>query len=283
MPETETRHDCGGTLPTVYTVVKRDGWEPVDAQIIHERLVSFFVNGQELATMMCTPCDVEALAMGFLANEGLIRTRDDVRALHICPSGSCIDVWLRETGFERPRRSVLTSGCGGGVTFDDLSKAHEPIDGTVCVTPERLWELMEELYRRAYLYKRSRGVHTSVLSDGERVLVSAEDVGRHNTLDKLRGMALLQGIDTSNCVILTTGRISSEMINKARSMGVPLVCSRTSPTSLSVRLAAEWHMTLVGYLRRHSMNIYSFPERVLCAGTSSTPDITQVMESSPHV
>lgn len=281
----ENRQDCGGTLPAVYTIVKRDGAEAVEAQIIHEQLVTFFVNGQELATMMCTPCDVDALALGFLANEGVIRTRDDVRALHVCPSGSCVDVWLREASFEPPRRMVLTSGCGGGVTFDDLSKVHEPIDGDICVTPEQLWELMDELYRRAHLYSRARGVHTSVFSDGERVLVSAEDVGRHNTLDKLRGRALLEGIDTTNGIILTTGRISSEMINKVRSMGVPLVCSRTSPTSLSVRLAAEWRMTLVGYLRRNSMNIYTSPERVICSErrVSSTPDITQVMESSPHV
>lgn len=284
-PPTDPREACdNGTLPTAYTIVRRDGWETVDAQIIHERLVSFFVNGQELATMMCTPCDLEALALGFLANEGVITRLDDVRLLRACPSGSCVDVWLRSPDFQPPRRTIMTSGCGGGVTFDDLSKAHEPIESSMCVTPERLWELMDALYRRAHLYSRSRGVHTSVLSDGERVLVSAEDVGRHNTLDKLRGLALQQGIDTRDCIILTTGRISSEMINKARSMGVPIVCSRTSPTSLSARLAAEWHMTLVGYLRRNSMNLYTHAERVLCPPSHSGPDtVYQAMGSSSRV
>ncbi len=255
-----------GTIPIAYTIVKRDGtWETIDAEIIHERLVSIFVNGQELATIMSTPLDQRALALGFLANEGVIVSLDEVRAVHLCPSGACVDVWLRTATFELPRRTILTSGCGGGITFDDLSAAHPPLHSDLCIGAEQLWNLMDQLYQHAVLYSRARGVHTSVLSDGERVLVTAEDVGRHNTLDKLRGKALLAGIDTHDKVILTTGRISSEMINKARSMGVPIVCSRTSPTSLSVRLAAEWHMTLVGYLRRNSMNIYTHPERVLCA------------------
>jgi FdhD protein len=256
---------CGhGTIPAQYTIVRRDGVEAVDAEIINERLVSIFVNGQELATIMCTPCDQDALALGFLANEGVIASAAEVRAAHICPSGACVDVWLTRADFEPPRRQILTTGCTGGVTFDDLSRAHEPVISDVCVTPDRLWALMDQLYGRAALYSRARGVHTSVLSDGEQVLVSAEDVGRHNTLDKLRGLALKAGIDTRDCLILTTGRVSSEMINKARSMGVPVVASRTSPTNLSVRLAAEWQMTLVGYLRRHSMNLYTHPERVLC-------------------
>ncbi len=261
-----------GTIPTAYTIVKRDGtWETIDAEIIHEQLVSIFVNGQELATIMSTPLDQEALALGFLANEGVIASLDEVRAVHLCPSGACVDVWLRTATFDPPRRMVLTSGCGGGVTFDDLSAAHPPLDSDLCISAERLWDLMDQLYRHAAIYSRARGVHTSVLSDGEHVLAAAEDVGRHNTLDKLRGKALLGGMDTRDKIILTTGRISSEMINKARSMGVPIVCSRTSPTSLSVRLAAEWHMTLVGYLRRNSMNIYTYPERVLCASQSG-PD-----------
>ncbi len=268
----EDRYQCEGTTPVTYTTVRRGGaWEEVDAEIIDERLVSIFVNGQELATVMCTPRDQDALALGFLANEGTLRSMSDVRAVHICPSRACVDVWLAIGRFEPPRRLILTSGCGGGVTFDDLSAAHPPVEAEICVTPGRLWALMDALYQRATLYSRSRGVHTSVLSDGEQVLFTAEDVGRHNTLDKLRGLALKAGVDTHGCAILTTGRVSSEMINKARSMGVPLVASRTSPTSLSVRLAREWNVTLIGYLRRNSMNIYTHPRRVLCPEGASPP------------
>jgi FdhD protein len=110
-------------------------------------------------------------------------------------------------------------------------------------------------------------------------------VGRHNTLDKLRGKALLEGVATRGGVILTTGRVSSEMINKTRSMGVPLVCSRTSPTSLSVRLAEEWGITLVGYLRRNSMNVYTHPDRVLGPPAAQTAydSPREREETTPHV
>ena len=113
------------------------------------------------------------------------------------------------------------------------------------------------LLNSARLYRLTRGVHTSALSDGRQILAVAEDVGRHNTIDKLWGYCLAQGIDPAGQVLLATGRISSEMLNKAAKMRVPVVASRTSPTSLSVRLAAEWDIMLIGYARANSFNVYA--------------------------
>jgi FdhD protein len=252
-----------GTIIAPYTTITRSGWSTVNGEVINERLVSIFVNGQELATIMCTPRQQDALAFGFLANEGVISSIADVRALHVCPSGGCVDVWLSTSNFEPPRRMILTSGCGGGVTFDDLSAEHEPLHSDLRVTPGQLWNMMDALNQSAALYSRSRGVHTSNLSDGEHPLLVAEDVGRHNTLDKLRGLALQQSVTTKDHILVTTGRVSSEMINKARRMEVPIIASRTSPTSLSLKLAQAWNITLIGYLRRNSMNVYANPDRVL--------------------
>ena len=100
-------------------------------------------------------------------------------------------------------------------------------------------------------------MHTSALSDGQRLLVVAEDVGRHNTLDKIRGECLQRGIPTADNILLTTGRISSEMLRKAADMEVPVVVSRTSPTSLSLDLAETWDITLIGYVRGRRMRVYS--------------------------
>ncbi|GAB4475282.1 MAG: formate dehydrogenase accessory sulfurtransferase FdhD [Anaerolineae bacterium] len=255
--------DCEGTARTRYITITRSGWEEVPAAVIHERLVCIYVNGQELVSIMCSPCQLEALALGFLANEGIIASLDDVRTVEVRPNNACIDVWLAYSDFEPPRRRTLTSGCGGGVTFEDLSAGFPALESDRRVTPGQLWALMDLLHQAAQLYSQARGVHTSAISDGERLLLTAEDVGRHNTLDKLRGLALQAGIDTRDHIILTTGRVSSEMINKARRMGVPVVCSRTSPTSLSVGLAESWNITLVGYLRRNSMNVYAHPERMM--------------------
>ena len=264
-------HPCDdGVVPSQYTVVTRSGVEVVDAEVIHERLVTIFVNGQELATIMCSPCLQDALALGFLANEGVIESLDDVRAVHICPSGACVDVWLRSANFDPPRRMILTSGCGGGVTFNDLSQTFEPLHSDLRVTSDQLWHLMDELNQSATLYQRAGGVHTANLSTTDHHLLVAEDVGRHNTVDKLCGLALQQGIKTRDHLMLTSGRISSEMITKARRMQIPIVASHTSPTSLSVELAKEWNITLIGYLRRNSMNIYTQPERVLLDSVVTT-------------
>ena len=129
-----------------------------------------------------------------------------------------------------PLHRVLTSGCGGGITFDDLSGEQAPLDSGRTVRVAQIFGMMRELNTHAKLYRESRGVHTSALGDGDDLLALAEDVGRHNTLDKIRGDCLMRGISTRDGMLVSTGRISSEMITKAAKMQVPIVVSRTSPT-----------------------------------------------------
>ena len=244
-----------GAVPTTYHAFDGD-WQAVDGEVIKEVLVSLHVNGQELATIAATPIRQDWLAVGFLANEGLIAAKEEVRAVHVCPSGLCVDVWLTHA-IEMPGKRILTSGCGGGVTFDDLTGAQPPLDSDLTLPARQLPGLMDQLQSVARLYRRTRGVHTSALFQGAAMVSSAEDVGRHNTLDKVRGDCLLRGVDTRGGILLSTGRISSEMINKAAKMGCPIVASRTSPTSLSIQLARAWNMTLVGYLRRGKLLVYA--------------------------
>ena len=257
-----------GVVPFEYQRLDGD-WAEVAGEVIEEAFVSIFVNGQELATIMSTPRDQDKLALGFLRNENIIEGLDDVRAVHICPSGSCVDVWLRHGEFKPPQRRILTSGCGGGVTFTDLAETLPPLESGVCMPAATVSALMIEMQRGGTLYARSRGVHTAGLALGAELRAVAEDVGRHNTLDKLRGDFMLRGLDPRDHILLTTGRISSEMISKAARMGCPIVASRTSPTSMSVWLAREWNITLCGYVRRGRMNVYAHPERLENNGTAS--------------
>jgi FdhD protein len=247
-------------------VLARRAREITEAAVIEEQSLSIYVNGTEVATVMCTPIHQEALALGFLLNEGMIGSVDDVGAAHLCTEGTCVDIWLNISGFEPPRRFILTSGCAGGITFDDLTRLLPPLPySDLRIAPEKLQALMDALYQEATLHSLAGGVHASALSDSETLLLTAEDIGRHNTLDKLHGMAAQRGIDTRGRLLLTTGRISSEMLNKARRMEVPLIASRTSPTSLSVGLARLWNITLIGYLRRDRLSVYAHPERLMPA------------------
>jgi FdhD protein len=259
-----------GYLPTGYLSLEKDGWRDLPAgQVIQESEVCIFVNGQELATMAATPLQQEALALGFLANEGLIGSIAEVRSVGLHGQGLCIDVWL-DHAIPRPERRVLTSGCTGGVTFDHLAHKLAPVSADLRLTPAVLGSAMRQLYQAGRLYRLTRGVHTSGLWQDGRLILAAEDIGRHNTVDKLYGLCLQQGIDPRGSLLVSTGRISSEMLTKAARMGCPVVASRTSATSLSVQLARQWGVTLVGYLRGQEagrrgwrMVVYSRAERIM--------------------
>ncbi len=256
----ETREP--GAIPYTYWVVQRDQAEQIDGGVIEEVLVSIFINGQELATMMCSPLDEEAMALGFLFNEGVIDSLDEVRLIKANVARTGIDIFLDRHAFNAPRRLILTSGCGGGISLQDLTEIHPALDTSFTTTPEVILQHMSDLRGESRLYNQVRGVHTSILADKGQILFSAEDVGRHNTIDKLAGKALLRGVDTHDRIMLTTGRISSDMLGKARRMGVPVVASRTSPTSITVTLAEAWNICVVGYVRQGGMRVYTHPERL---------------------
>ena len=253
-----------GTVPFRYHQYAGD-WREVDAEVIEEGMITLFVNGRELVSLMCTPRDPLQLALGFLVNEEFISTYDEIAIDYVCAAGDCVDIWLTKSVWDRPRRRIITSGCGGGLTFADLAAHQEPVTAQLEVEPQKIGELMVRMQTRDSLYARARGVHTSALSDGDRLVVVAEDIGRHNTIDRLRGECLRRGMESEGLMLLATGRISSEMINKAAKMGCPIVASRTSPTSVSVGLAREWNITLCGYVRRRRMNVYAHPERLVDA------------------
>ncbi len=239
----------------------RGDWESVEAEVIEEALVSLHLNGRELATIMCTPRDQLPLALGFLKNEALIQSLDEVTLTHVSRDGCCVDVWLSHP-VDFPRRRIVTTGCGGGVTFDDPSQSLPPVTEDLRLTPAELVLQLSELHQPGSLHARTRGVHAAGLSNGKRLLASVEDVGRHNTIDKLLGICLLEGIETRGRALLATGRVSSEMLRKGTRMGCPIIASRNSPTSLSVAMAEAWNVTLVGYVRRDSLRVYAHPERL---------------------
>lgn len=247
------------------------GWEVVEAGVVVEAPVTLTVNGKAWLTFMCTPSQLEALAVGFLFNEGVIQSREEIASVRVCASGDNVDVWLTHAA-EEPRQWRRTSGCTGGMTAVERRKpARLPRNG-VTLSPGAVGQLIGQLFENQQLYRRVGGVHTSVLSDGWRARVMAEDIGRHNSVDKIAGLCLLEGIRLRRKVLLTTGRISSEMLQKAARLGAAIVISRTSPSSLSIEYAEEWGITLIGYARRDRFNVYTHPGRIVDATSQEVPN-----------
>lgn len=239
-----------------YIQLKGGKAEEVKGLIVREQPLVIHVNGEKFVTLLCSPVKLDCLVVGYLWLEKVIASLDDIARLDVSEIDGRADVTLTQE-VELPTERILTSGCGGGITFRIDPRLFPKIYSSLKVRPEQLFLRMKELYAQAVNYRASRGIHGAALTDGDRLLVVAEDVGRHNAVDKIKGEALLKGIPTTDRILLSTGRISSEMLLKAARMDVPLVASRTSPTEMAVSLAEQLGITVVGYLRPESLNLYS--------------------------
>jgi FdhD protein len=254
-------------VPRQYVRFTGDQPQAIDAGVIGEIRFTIFVEDRELVTLMCSPWQLQSLVVGFLYLEGLIEGVDDLEMLRVCLEDRLADVRLAHGFPDVPPRKILTSGCTGGVSFGkylDQIEQFRVVDEDAYVTPSRMYLLLRALYDQSSLYRKSGGVHTSIFVERNGIAprLVAEDIGRHNTLDKLQGMALLEDIRTGGGLILASGRISSEMLFKAAIMGVPIVGSRTSPTNLALAVAERLNITVCGYLRQGSMNVYTHERRI---------------------
>jgi FdhD protein len=239
-----------------YLSVRAGRASEVAAEVVREQPLTIHVNGEKFLTLLCSPMRLDALVVGYLWMEKVIERTEDVVALEVSAVDGRADVTL--AGAVRlPTERILTSGCGGGITFRIDHRLFPRLHSSLVVRPRQLAEGMKLLFQAAEHYQRSRGIHGAALYDGERLLEVAEDVGRHNAVDKVKGQALLDGIETRDRILLSTGRISSEMLLKAARMGVPLVASRTSPTEMAVALAEQLNVTVCGYVRPDSLNLYA--------------------------
>lgn len=231
-----------------------------------ERAVTVMLNDVEIATMQATPADLEEMAAGFLVSEGLITRRDGLRSVSVDSSRDVVYVESAESvpADFKYRERYVTSGCGKGVTFASVGHAAgiAKLDSSVQVSSAALYDMMGQMARAAVRYRDSGGMHSCALGRDGVVSLVREDVGRHNAIDKLLGRAWLDGVSTQDAVLLTSGRISYEMVVKAAKARVPVVASRTAVTDLAAGIAERVGITLVGYARGGKMIVYTHPERV---------------------
>ncbi|HEX3781904.1 MAG TPA: formate dehydrogenase accessory sulfurtransferase FdhD [Pseudonocardiaceae bacterium] len=238
------------------------------------------VDGAALTVTMRTPGHDIELAHGFLLTEGVIGDLADVRTARYCAGAdvdgrntyNVLDIQLAE-GVAAPdakvtRNFYTTSSCGvcGKAALDAvrLATRFPPSDAPCPVTPELLLGLPAELRKQQRIFSTTGGLHAAGLfrSDGTAIAVR-EDVGRHNAVDKVLGAALLaEEVPLSDCVLMVSGRASFELVQKAAMAGVPILAAVSAPSSLAAELAEEQGMTLIGFLRGDSMNVYTGADRI---------------------
>ena len=254
-----------------YLKVRADRVEEVAGEVVREQPLSVYVNGEKFLTLLCSPMNLDALVVGYLWMEKVIADPREITHLEISPIDGRAEVTLAQP-VTLPTERILTSGCGGGITFRIDHRLFPRLDSSLRVRPAELGARMKDLFGAAVHYQRSRGIHGAALADRDRLLFVAEDVGRHNAVDKVKGEALLRGVPTDDLVLLSTGRVSSEMLLKAARMGVPLVASRTSPTEMAVALAEQLGITVCGYVRPDGLNLYAGDGVLLDAAVGAADD-----------
>jgi FdhD protein len=245
------------------TILKINGSSTarIEDTIAVEKRLRISVNGERLISLYCTPFMVRELVVGLLMTEGIIKGEWCSDRMSI-EYGDDVVVDIQAEGIiESKGDRIITSGCVGGVTFAKKPDTEKLIDN-FSIDSESLFNIFKEFQNRSEFYKLTGCVHSAALSDGKNIIVFAEDIGRHNAVDKVIGYCLLEGIDFAGKIMLASGRLSSEITSKCSRWGIPILASRTSPTNLAVEIAELRGITLAGFVRGNRLNIYTHPQRI---------------------
>jgi FdhD protein len=236
-------------------------------EVATELPVRLILNNEQLVTLLCTPAELEELAVGFLLSEGLLRDRSSIRKLELIDNDAAVRIELADLPADWERmfeKRTISSGCGKGITFTSYRMyADQRINvAGPLVTLADIKDLLTAFRNISSLYLETGGVHSAALSDGNGILFFSEDIGRHNAVDKLIGKAFLQSVPVENKILLTSGRVTSEIVTKAGRNRFPILISRAAPSCMAVSYAEDMGITLVGFARGDRMNIYTWPGRI---------------------
>jgi len=235
--------------------------------VVKESPVTIFLNDVDLVSLLCSPKDLEYLAAGFLFGEGFIKNRVEIKRIFADKKDGV--VWVETVGQKKVRENILakrfiTTGCGRGFSFVDSAEYSKGLkaDRDFRIPAGTVASLMKEFQNKSQIYRETGGVHSAGLANSSRIVIFNEDIGRHNAIDKVLGERLLKGTMNDNLVMITSGRVSSDILIKAARGRIPIIISRSAPTDLAVRLARELGITLVGFARGSRMNVYSNEWRI---------------------
>jgi len=254
--------------------ITEQGRSEFEGMVATEFSLTIILNNRELVTLLCSPTKLDYLAIGFLFSEGLLKSKDEIKKIIVDDQRGVVQVETKEDkGLAREllfKKRFITSGGGTvkGASFYSAAnvQGQAKVESQVVIAPHQVFKLADEFRHHSQLFQASHGVHSAALCDTESIIVFADDIGRHNAIDKIFGECILKDILTDDRIIITTGRVPSEQLLKIARRKIPIVISLKVPTSLGVKLAADFGITLIGSVRGKRMNVYTCDWRVVPYG-----------------
>lgn len=242
--------------------VERSQW------LIKEQPVTLYLNDREVVTLLCAGHHLDELAAGFFFAEGFFKTRADLESLDVNEAEGKVNLRVQSDASLTERlwqKRTVTSGCGKGSLFYYSLDAllSRPVTASIRISANQILDRVEDLHRLSKTYRRTHGVHNSAAAESDRIVLFRDDIGRHNAVDMIVGHFFLNSISLEDKLLITTGRLTSEMLIKAAKMRIPVLVSRNTATSLAVELARALNITLIGYARAGKFTVYSGAERVI--------------------
>lgn len=252
--------------------VNRQEANEFEDTVVKEHSATIMVNDSEVVTLLCSPTNLEYLAAGFLLSEGLLKSRDEIIRTSVTGDDrkSTVRVEIKEsaeaTEYTSSRPLIASSGGRGASSGNALPDNQPKIESSVEISASEVLALVEDFHRRSPVFEATGGVHSAALCRPSEILVFSDDIGRHNAVDKVFGECLLKDISTTDRIIVTSGRVSSEILLKVARRRVPVIISVAAPTDVAVQLAENLGITLVGFVRGSRMNVYTHDWRVKTDG-----------------
>ncbi len=243
-------------------IIKKQGTssEELEDYVAIEKKLRVSVNGKKVITLYCTPLMIKELIIGLFLTEGILTNKISPDKINII-YGEDIRVDI-SAGQDVLKKGMVTSRCLGGVTFNKKIK-FEKVKDDFSITVEDLKNIFKEFHQKSEFFRLTGCFHSAALSDGKRILAFAEDIGRHNTVDKVIGYSILEDIPFTGKLMLVSCRLSSEIVSKCSRWGIPVIASRAAPTDLAIEIAETSGITLAGFVRGDRLNVYTNPQRII--------------------
>ena len=267
MNEQQKKSENNASFPVeICRIVSGQKPETVNDAVVSEQAVTVMIDRVGSFTIMATPCDIEALAVGFVYSEGIINGIEDCLSISRNENlSNVVGIVVQNPTQIAKRNLIVASSCGlcGVRNIEKMLEQMSPCGNTLRVSSEYLIAMTEKLRSQQQLFQTTGGAHAAGIFDAAGNMTAfAEDIGRHSAFDKAIGKCLMSKQRTHGCGVVLSGRVSLEMVAKASRAGIELIAAVSAPSSYAVEAAQKWNITLCGFVRPERMNVYTCMERI---------------------